>query len=171
MTWPDNVTELSVRAPETHILEALGLAIHGQGFAHRKCDENLVERYPRPARGLFNIGVLHTSLAGYEGHDTYAPASVSHLEGKGYDYWALGHIHQRQQIASESVIHYSGNTQGRHARETGPKGCLLATVDDGSDPGRALRLLIAATQQYWAGEEARLHAVWQAIARLQHKGR
>ena len=33
---------------------------------------------------------------------------------------------------------YSGNTQGRHAREIGPKGCLLVTVDERSS-GHELR--------------------------------
>jgi DNA repair protein SbcD/Mre11 len=32
-------------------------------------------------------------------------------------------------------IVYSGNTQGRHARETGPKGCLLVAVDENCDGG------------------------------------
>ncbi len=50
---------------------------------------------------------------------------------KGYDYWALGHIHQRQVLGERPWIVFSGNLQGRHVRETGPKGCTLVTVDDG----------------------------------------
>ncbi|MBO1913488.1 hypothetical protein J4G37_52830, partial [Microvirga sp. 3-52] len=39
-----------------------------------------------------------------------------------YDYWALGHIHLRQQLHSEPPIVYPGNLQGRHRNERGEKG-------------------------------------------------
>ena len=48
-----------------------------------------------------------------------------------YDYWALGHIHKREVLhAADPVIAFPGNVQGRNVRESGPKGCLLVTVDD-----------------------------------------
>ncbi len=76
--------------------------------------------------------MLHTSLAGNSGHDTYAPTTIDVLEGRGYDYWALGHIHLRteQSLSQRAWIGYSGNTQGRHVRESGAKGCYLVTVRD-----------------------------------------
>jgi DNA repair exonuclease SbcCD nuclease subunit len=52
------------------------------------------------------------------------------LRGKGYDYWALGHVHRREVVQDDPPIVFPGNTQGRHARETGPKGCMLVTVED-----------------------------------------
>jgi DNA repair exonuclease SbcCD nuclease subunit len=61
------------------------------------------------------------------------------LEGKGYDYWALGHIHKRCIISEHPHIAYSGNTQGRHVRETGAKGCLLVSVEDGQLAGIEFR--------------------------------
>jgi hypothetical protein len=63
--------------------------------------------------------------------DSYAPATPDILCGRGYDYWALGHIHARQVISEDPYIAYSGNTQGRHIKEIGAKGCLLVSVDDG----------------------------------------
>jgi DNA repair exonuclease SbcCD nuclease subunit len=60
---------------------------------------------------------------------------IDELVGRGYDYWALGHVHTRESVngARHPRIEYPGNLQGRHARETGAKGCLLVTVDgDGS---------------------------------------
>ena len=36
---------------------------------------------------------INRTLTGM-GHDTYAPCSLKDLQDKGYDYWALGHIHQ-----------------------------------------------------------------------------
>jgi len=128
---PDNVRVLSTKSPETIILEDFGVAIHGQGFARRDVMENLAEQYPEARKGLFNIGMLHTALSGAEGHAPYAPCTLGTLQSKGYDVWALGHVHARKVHSKEPLIWYPGNTQGRHARETGPKGCTLVAVEDG----------------------------------------
>lgn len=133
IAWPDNVHEFSVRKPETFKLKELDVVLHGQGFAHQECNDDIAATYPDAVDGAFNIGILHTSLTGNAEHDTYAPTSEAVLRSKDYDYWALGHIHQRSEppILTEPFVAYSGNTQGRHIRETGPRGCLLNTVVDG----------------------------------------
>jgi DNA repair exonuclease SbcCD nuclease subunit len=125
---PDNVQELPYRRPGTLTFESLGVAVHGQGFETRVVDENLASAYPEPHSGLCNIGLLHTSLTGRAGHDPYAPCSVELLRTKGYDYWALGHVHAREVVSDEPWIVFPGNLQGRHARETGPKGATLLTL-------------------------------------------
>lgn len=127
--WPDCVREFSVERPESLPLDELNVVLHGQGFPTRDIPEDLAASYPAAVSGAFNIGVLHTSLTGDPEHDTYAPTNVETLVGRGYDYWALGHIHARQTVCEEPYIAWSGNTQGRHVRETGAKGCLLVTVD------------------------------------------
>jgi DNA repair protein SbcD/Mre11 len=133
VTWPANVHEFSTRHPETVAWADLGVAVHGQGFDHQQILHDLAAAYPDPVSGQFNIGVLHTSLSGSAEHDTYAPTSVEVLVQRGYDYWALGHIHARSDppLHGSPYIAFPGNTQGRHIRETGAKGCLLVTVEDG----------------------------------------
>jgi DNA repair exonuclease SbcCD nuclease subunit len=111
--------------------EVLGLAVHGQGFARREVTDDLASAYPAPVTGFFNVGLLHTCLDGRPGHDPYAPCSVRTLVDKGYDYWALGHVHAREVVHEDPWIVYPGNLQGRHARETGPKGATVVTVEDG----------------------------------------
>jgi len=128
---PDNVTLFSTGRPETVVLEDLGLAVHGQGFARREVTEDLSSTYPQADPHLFNIGLLHTCLDGKPGHEPYAPCTVDGLRSKGYDYWALGHVHNREVVSQDPWIVFPGNIQGRHARETGPKGCTLVTVSDG----------------------------------------
>lgn len=128
---PGNVHAFSVRTAETVRLEELGVALHGRGFANRHVPENIVLNYPPATPGHFNIGVLHTSLTGREGHEVYAPCSIADLERLDYDYWALGHVHQRELVSERPHILFPGNLQGRHARETGPKGATLVEVVDG----------------------------------------
>jgi exonuclease SbcD len=128
---PANVRILSAETPETVVLDALRIAIHGQSFARRDVTHNLASAYPPPVPGHFNIGILHTCLTGREGHDRYAPCDVEQLRSHGYDYWALGHIHQFEVVSENPHIVFPGNVQGRNIRETGPKGCVMVTVENG----------------------------------------
>ncbi|NMB02134.1 MAG: DNA repair exonuclease [Firmicutes bacterium] len=132
LTLPANVVDFSCQKAETIILEHLGVAIHGQGFLERAVTANLSKNYPHPVPSYFNIGLLHTALDGREGHEPYAPCSISDLVSKGYDYWALGHVHGREIVHEKDPwIVYPGNLQGRHVNETGSKGCTLVTLQDG----------------------------------------
>lgn len=128
---PDNVTRFSTSRAETRLLEEYPVAIHGRGFASKAVDEDLSAGYPQPVPRHFNIGLLHTSLDGREGHAFYAPCSLDGLRARRYDYWALGHVHAREVVSQEPWVVFPGNLQGRHARETGPKGCTLVTVCEG----------------------------------------
>jgi DNA repair exonuclease SbcCD nuclease subunit len=128
---PDNVTVFSTRSPEQVLLEDLSVAIYGQGFASRAVTEDLSQGYPAGDPQLFNIGLLHTCLDGKPGHEPYAPCTVDGLRSKGYQYWALGHVHKREEVCRDPWIVFPGNIQGRHIRELGPKGCTLVTVESG----------------------------------------
>ena len=128
---PPNVRMLSVEKPETVKFDHLQVAVHGQGFEHPEVTRDLSLDYPAPEKSWFNLGLLHTSADGREGHARYAPCGVENLKRHGYEYWALGHIHKREMLSDEPHIVFSGNTQGRHIREEGDKGVTLVTVEDG----------------------------------------
>ncbi|KYF62554.1 metallophosphoesterase [Sorangium cellulosum] len=128
---PENARRLDPRRPESVVFDRLGVAVHGQSFATKAVTDDLAAGYPDAHTGLFNIGMLHTCLGGREGHDNYAPCSLNTLVGKRYDYWALGHVHTREVLSEDPYIAFPGNLQGRHARETGEKGALLVTTDEG----------------------------------------
>jgi exonuclease SbcD len=122
---------LSHAAPESVVLENVGAVVHGQSFATRAVTENLAASYPDPRADLVNIGLLHTCLGGYAEHENYAPCRIEELVARGYDYWALGHVHEHAVLHVEPHVVFAGNIQGRQMRECGPKGATVVEVLDG----------------------------------------
>ncbi len=135
--WPNNVHLFCEEtAQEVKLLKGNGEAIAtivGVGHKSNREARNLIKLFPEGSIEMPYIGLVHamvTNAGGVEKHDRYLPCTKEDLEEKGYSYWALGHIHIRQQIGQSQRIYYSGNLQGRHPRETGEKGGLLVTIDD-----------------------------------------
>lgn len=131
LSLPDNVRHFGATAPETGALDDLDVAIHGQSFGARRVADDLSAAFPSADPARFEIGLLHTSLDGRPGHADYAPCTVEGLRSKGYGYWALGHVHRAERVCTDPWIVYPGNLQGRHARETGAKGCTIVCVEAG----------------------------------------
>lgn len=129
---PDNTRELSSREPQTLRFEQLGVAVHGQSYPQPAVVKDLAAKYPDPTDGWLDIGLLHTSLDGRPGHAPYAPCRLETLVEKGYAYWALGHVHQREVVHEAPWVVFPGNLQGRHVREPGAKGATLIRVEDGA---------------------------------------
>lgn len=103
--------------------------IAGMSYPTSKVTDNIAIRYPTPSPGLYHIGLLHANVDGDPQHETYAPCTKRELVQAGFHYWALGHIHSRRTLQESPYIVYPGNIQGRHVRETGPKGCYVVDVD------------------------------------------
>lgn len=107
--------ELNIRGEQVNV--------YGFSYNERHVRASMITNYPVAENGAaFHIGMLHGSLAGDETHAVYAPFTREELLQKHYDYWALGHIHLRQQLHSDPPIVYPGNLQGRHRNERGVKG-------------------------------------------------
>lgn len=134
---------LDDRKVDQRIFESTGIVVHGRSYSKRAETSNLAEKYPDALGGLFNLGLLHTSLTGAQGHENYAPCTPQQLADKHYDYWALGHIHIRgeHQVDGAAPVVFSGNVQGRHIRESGEKGCLLIDIDARNQTTRSFHSL------------------------------
>jgi DNA repair exonuclease SbcCD nuclease subunit len=103
---------------------AVGIVV-GAGHASAAEAGNLAAAFPEVDGPLPVVGLLHTHVASAraaEGHDRYAPSTAADYERLDYSYWALGHIHIRQQAVAGLPVFYAGNLQGRNPRETGEKG-------------------------------------------------
>ena len=132
LTLPPSVKVFSGRAEAVEFAAgALEVAVHGVSFAQKHAPESLLPKFRPPVAGRVNIGVLHTSLGGSSAHDLYAPCAPADLHGGGFDYWALGHIHQRSLDKGRATIVMPGNPQGRDINEAGPKSATLVSIGDG----------------------------------------
>ncbi|MFM7594205.1 MAG: exonuclease SbcCD subunit D [Isosphaeraceae bacterium] len=128
---PGNFKMLADDKPEVYEILP-GIRVIGQGFGDPAETRNLAAEYPRLDGSGIKIGLLHTSLDGRDGHANYAPCHIDDLRLKHYHFWGLGHIHKHswEERGGESPILFPGNLQGRHIKESGPKGAWLITLDD-----------------------------------------
>lgn len=164
---PSGVHVLPVDAPGTVVLDDLGLAVHGQGYATAAVTSDLSAAYPAPLSGLVNVGLLHTSADGRFDHAPYAPCRVDRLAARGYDFWGLGHVHERVLLWEDPPILFPGCLQGRSVRETGPKGATVVTFGADGRPAleeRVLDVVRWAVCDVDAGELAGTDEVLAAVA-------
>lgn len=161
---PDTVHVFEARRPSSFQIEHLKVVLHGRSFKDAATTENLVTSYPPAIPGMFNIGVLHTALEGNSAHANYAPCSLDELHASGYQYWALGHVHEFQTWQGAATIVFPGNLQGRHVRETGARGAVLVTVaNDGAI--RLERLLVDVLRWHHLEVDAAACTSFEAVVR------
>lgn len=136
MTFPDTVTLFKAwaAAVETKRRSPGGpVVIHGLSFSQSHTPASLVGKYKPPVGGAVNIGLMHTSVGGSDDHDPYAPCTMADLNGAGYRYWALGHVHKRWVQDGPCTVVMPGIPQGRDINEGGVKSVSLVAIgDDGS---------------------------------------
>ena len=154
LEWPERVHVFPGDRVECLPIENNGMVkayIHGISYPKREVRENLAQKFSRNNDDGFAVGLLHSNVGNQSGHEDYAPCSIDDLIAGGMDYWALGHIHRFQVLReSNPAIVYSGNTQARHMREAGEKGCCLVTLDKNADP--LIQFISTDTIRYVHGE-------------------
>lgn len=132
ITYPENVFIFGTEEVTSFTYEKEGkkLAnIYGFSYENRAVTENKANEYEVEDSSIpYHIAMLHGSLYGNKDHAPYAPFRLTDLQVKPFDYWALGHIHERTILSERPPIVYPGNTQGRHRHETGEKGCYYVEL-------------------------------------------
>lgn len=129
LPFPTNVYTYE-RTVDTHVFETKTkkrVAISGFSYDSKWIFDRKVKEYPNRFPNVdMHIGLLHGAIESANSENgNYAPFSVDELRMKNYDYWALGHVHQKQHVAENPTVIYPGNIQGLHKNEMGEKGCLL----------------------------------------------
>jgi len=103
--------------------------VGGAGHNGPKVMENLAATFPKLSYSVPTVGLLHCQVASsLAPEEPYAPCTKGDLQNKGYDYWALGHIHKPQRVLEAPLAHYSGSLIGNNPKEEGPRGVLLVEL-------------------------------------------
>jgi len=106
--------------------------VHGISYDRNEVTENLALRFPRASAPGLNIGLLHCNVGDNAEHGRYSPCALDDLRAKGMGYWALGHVHRRQNLLEGNPwVVYPGNLQGRSPIEQGAKGAVVVEVENG----------------------------------------
>ncbi|EAF6342748.1 exonuclease SbcCD subunit D [Listeria monocytogenes] len=135
LALPSNVHVFSEQVEVMSHKTATGVSVNIYGFSYneRHIRSSRVGEYKIQGDADFHIALLHGSeVSSSEEHDVYAPFRVQEISKKGFDYWALGHIHKRQLLAESPGIYYPGNIQGRNRKESGEKGASIITLSEAS---------------------------------------
>ncbi len=84
-------------------------------------------------KGMINLLLAHGEVG--NPLSLYCPISEKDIEGTGFDYCALGHIHLDGEIkyAGKVPYAYSGCLMGRDFGETGDKGAFEITLEKGPE--------------------------------------
>ena len=170
LTLPELVKVFTGRAEAAPLSRgALEVMVHGVSFANKHAPESLLPKFRPPTPGSVNIGILHTSLGGSPAHDRYAPCAPAELHGADFDYWALGHIHQRAVDVGRATIVMPGNPQGRDINEAGPKSATLVTIGDDRKIRVEERLTSVAEFQRVAVDLAAVEDWREALDRIERR--
>ncbi|MBI5248535.1 MAG: DNA repair exonuclease [Desulfomonile tiedjei] len=132
-TFPDllrSLPGLFLFGPEPEAKEITqGAVIQGVSFENSAERANLARKIQRISGTELAIGLLHTNASGNANHGDYAPCTLDDLRAGGMDVWCLGHVHSPSVLSDAPLILYSGSAQGALAKENGPRGCYLVSVD------------------------------------------
>ena len=128
VNFPENVHIFGQDVSTETLMSSDGVKVGITGFSYyqQHINQAVVKNYPSRGDFDYQIGILHAGV----GDDNYAPFQINDLIQKGYDYWALGHIHKREVLCDSPAIVYPGDIQGRNKNETTPKGFYIVTVEN-----------------------------------------
>lgn len=126
-TFPDNVYVFTSEAVQTFTLQTKSgktYAVSGFSYEHPWLEKEMVAAFPTRMAVDYHIGLYHGQQTGKR----YAPFQLTSLKQKGYDYWALGHIHVPTVLSEQKpVILYPGCPQG-HTRKEQQTSVVLAEL-------------------------------------------
>lgn len=124
--FPEMPSVFSVTCADGQVVNLYGFSYH-QRWIH----EDRVLQYHKRGHADYHIAILHGEIRNESAEGHYAPFLIRELDESGFDYWALGHIHKRQQLPSSVPAWYPGNLQGLSFKtsELGAKGASLVELD------------------------------------------
>lgn len=132
--FPSNVVLFEKEKVETFYFmtkEQEKIAVSGFSYEHTWINQDMLPEFLMKDPNVdSHIGIYHGDTT-INGQQNYAPFLFSEMKAKGYDYWALGHIHRPQIVSAQPLIVYSGTPQGHTKKEQQLQGVAIAQVQNG----------------------------------------
>lgn len=119
--WGDHVHMLSEASLDSIYFEDINTEVYGLSYHSRFITEPLYDTVRPGCEERINILLAHG------GNEKDIPIDKNKLQGSGFEYIALGHIH-KPHIFSERMA-YSGSLEPLDKTETGKRGYILGEID------------------------------------------
>ena len=121
--WAKNVTFLSSATMSSVYFADIQTEVHGFSYHHQEIREPLYDDCRAPSDGRIHI------LLGHGGDAHHIPIRMPALAASGFNYVALGHIHQPR-IFKNTNIAYCGSPEPMDKTDLGRRGCILGEIKD-----------------------------------------
>ncbi len=106
-----------------------------------------LREFPRVSEAGVHMGVFHGSLD-WEAGERSLPLSSQGLAQAGYDYVALGHIHQyREKVVGQTLMLYPGAVEGTSFSDPGEGFFTVAEIGEGFPEIKKIPARVRAYQQ------------------------
>lgn len=130
VTFPEHVTFLMDTRADSVYLPELNVEVFGLSYETRQISEPRYDAIRISKQEHINILLAHGNILC---NDKSIPIHRGVVEAAGFDYVALGHLHNRFEINERMV--YSGSLEPLNRGETGVKGYILGEIEkQGAEP-------------------------------------
>ena len=134
----ENVHLLDSQALSSVTLPALHTVVHGFSYHQAGHPAPFPESVTAPEDGMHHILMIHG------GDEQHLPLSFDSLASSGFDYIALGHIHQPR-LFTRCAMAYCGSPEPMDRTDTGRRGYIKGSIDDA---GTDFRFIPSASGEY-----------------------
>ena len=126
--FPDNVYIFTQDTLSYFDFEEINTNVYGYAFTKSELLRNPFAGHKPRDNGMINLLCAHGDLTF---GTKYCPITKGEIHDSGFDYIALGHIHNDDGMQREGNVRYafSGCPEGRDFGETGYKGALWLEID------------------------------------------
>ena len=137
--FPENVYIFNTDVLSYFSFEDINTDVYGYAFVRREMQKNPFAGLLPQNHNAINLLCAHGDML--LGEKDCCPIKVNEIETSGFDYVALGHIHNSTGIEKTGNVYYaySGCPEGRDYGETGYKGALWLEIDKGNVKAKELR--------------------------------
>lgn len=146
--WNDNVHILTSENPD-YFDENLNVYFYGIGFDAFHQETLPVQKPPEVLPDRINICLFHGTLKMQFTEDPYNPAELDYLTGLGFDYYAVGHFHTKDEGLFGKGIINPGSPEPLGFDEKGEHGVYLVELTKGDTLKRQCTFIRTQQRAYY----------------------